>query len=350
MTLQPETTSELQQAVREARGPMRPIGAATKTDVHVTGDAVTLSTARLAGIVDYSPEECVITALAGTPLIEIDAALAERQQYLPFDPPFAAEGATLGGTVAAGVNGASRYRYGGVRDFLIGARVVDGEGRLIRSGGKVVKNAAGFLLHHALVGSGGHFGVVTELTFKVFPRPGARQAVSATCRSAARAFDVARAIERQGGDYDAIDFDHTGVLTVTVAGRAESLAHRVTRLRDRLHGEADVAEIAPAAVDDRAEIQGTSCVKVPHAIAAWETLAPTVSAAQFHCAGAAAYVWTTNLPDLDQALRRAQLPGLVIRGRGASQRIGFWPFNPFEERVRRVMDPHNRFCAAPHSR
>ena len=88
-----------------------------------------------------------------------------------------AAGATIGGTVAAGVSGSCRYRFGGIRDFLIGVRVVDGEGRVIRSGGKVVKNAAGFLLHQAMVGSCGRLGVVAELTFKVFPAPEAHATV-----------------------------------------------------------------------------------------------------------------------------------------------------------------------------
>ena len=92
-------------------------------------------------------------------------------QYLPFDPPLTAAGATIGGTVAAGINGPCRYRFGGIRDFLIGARIVDGEAAHPAGGGKVVKNAAGFLLHQAMVGSCGTLGVLAELTFKVFPAP-----------------------------------------------------------------------------------------------------------------------------------------------------------------------------------
>ena len=132
-------------------------------------DTPTLDLAALAGIVEHTPEECTFTALAGTRISDIERLLAQHGQYLPFDPPLALAGATLGGTVAAGVNGSCRYRYGGARDFLIGARIVDGRGRLTRSGGKVVKNAAGFLLHQALVGSCGTLGILAELTFKVFP-------------------------------------------------------------------------------------------------------------------------------------------------------------------------------------
>jgi glycolate oxidase FAD binding subunit len=104
-------------------------------------------------------------------LREIVAALAERGQYLPFEPLLADVGATLGGTVAAGLSGPGRVRFGGLRDFILGVRFVDGEGRLLRMGGKVVKNAAGFDLPKFFVGSAGRFGVLAEITFKVFPRP-----------------------------------------------------------------------------------------------------------------------------------------------------------------------------------
>ena len=97
--------------------------------------------------------------------------LAEHGQYLPFDPPLAAAGATLGGTVAAGLSGPGRYRYGGVRDFVLGVRFVDGMGNLVRGGGKVVKNAAGFDFPKLMVGSLGRLGVLAELSFKVFPQP-----------------------------------------------------------------------------------------------------------------------------------------------------------------------------------
>ena len=122
-------------------------------------------------------------AAPATPVAEIERRLAAHGQYLPFEPPLAGCGATLGGTVASGLNGPGRYRYGGVRDFLLGGTFVDGEGRLVRGGGKVVKNAAGFYLHHLLLGSLGRLGIFVELTFKVFPR----RARSGRCGSRAPA-------------------------------------------------------------------------------------------------------------------------------------------------------------------
>ena len=101
-------------------------------------DSQLLDLTELRGITAYQPEEYTLTARAGTTVAEVEAMLGENGQYLPFDPPLADRGATLGGTVAAGLSGSGRYRYGGIRDFLIGIRFVDGQGQEIRGGGTVV--------------------------------------------------------------------------------------------------------------------------------------------------------------------------------------------------------------------
>ena len=102
--------------------------------------AARLSIKSLSGLVDYEPSEYTFTAFAGTSLSEIDEALCANGQYLPFDPPLAGAGATLGGTVALGLSGPGRLRYGGLRDFLIGARFINGAGQIIQ-GGEKAKNA-----------------------------------------------------------------------------------------------------------------------------------------------------------------------------------------------------------------
>src|SRR5437660_7832676 len=141
----------------------------------------------LSGIVEYEPSEFTFTALAGTRVTEIAEALRKRGQYLPFDPMWQEAGATLGGTVASGLSGPGRFRFGGLRDFILGVRFVDGTGRLLRMGGKVVKNAAGFDLPKFFVGSLGRFGVLAELTFKVFPRPPSRLTLRLAARDMASA-------------------------------------------------------------------------------------------------------------------------------------------------------------------
>ncbi|MSU47726.1 MAG: FAD-binding protein [Opitutus sp.] len=170
-SLTPASPAEFADAVRSAPRVIV-VGAGTKPRLaRVAGEFTRISTAKLCGIVEYEPSEFTFTALAGTPLREIVAALAERGQYLPFDPMLAEAGATLGGTVSAGLSGPGRWRFGGLRDFILGVRFVDGAGRLLSMGGKVVKNAAGFDLPKFFVGSAGRFGALAELTFKVFPRP-----------------------------------------------------------------------------------------------------------------------------------------------------------------------------------
>ncbi|MDX1524203.1 MAG: FAD-binding protein, partial [Anaerolineae bacterium] len=139
MSLQPATIDQLQEAVR-SQPRLLPRGNGSKVPLATPpGDVASLHLAELAGVLDYEPGEFTFTALAGTPVSEVNRLLAEHGQYLPFDPPLVKRGATLGGVVAAGTSGPLRYRYGGVRDFLIGVRVVDGRGQLVRAGGKVVK-------------------------------------------------------------------------------------------------------------------------------------------------------------------------------------------------------------------
>lgn len=168
---EPATPAELAAAVRAAPRVVV-AGAGTKPRLSaVSNEWRRIGTRRLAGMVEYEPSEFTFTARAGTPVAEVAAELAAKGQYLPFDPLFAAAGATLGGTVAAGLNGPGRFRYGGLRDFLLGVTLVDGEGRLLRLGGRVVKNAAGFDVPKFLVGSAGRFAALAEVTFKVFPRP-----------------------------------------------------------------------------------------------------------------------------------------------------------------------------------
>lgn len=124
-----------------------------------------------AGIVDYQPSELVLTARAGTRLVELEHALAETGQMLPFEPPRFGDAATLGGAVALGASGPRRPWTGAVRDFVLGVRVINGRGELLRFGGQVMKNVAGYDAARLMVGARGTLGVLTEVSLKVLPRP-----------------------------------------------------------------------------------------------------------------------------------------------------------------------------------
>jgi glycolate oxidase FAD binding subunit len=129
------------------------------------------------GIVDYEPSELVLTVRSGTPLSEVEAALAARDQFLAFEPPSFAGDPTIGGVIAAGLSGPRRMYAGAARDFVLGARLLTAQGELLRFGGQVMKNVAGFDVSRLLCGSLGILGVITEISLKVLPRPRVEQTV-----------------------------------------------------------------------------------------------------------------------------------------------------------------------------
>jgi glycolate oxidase FAD binding subunit len=143
------------------------------------------------GVLAYRPTELVVTARAGTPLAEIEALLAESGQFLPFEPPRFAPGGTLGGAVAAGLSGPRRPYAGAVRDFLLGVTVLTGRAEVLRFGGEVVKNVAGFDLFRPMAGALGSLGVVLDISLKVLPRPAASRTVAFALEAAAAAVETA---------------------------------------------------------------------------------------------------------------------------------------------------------------
>jgi glycolate oxidase FAD binding subunit len=123
------------------------------------------------GILSYEPTELVITARGGTPLQEVEKALAEQGQMLPFEPPYFASGSTIGGTVASGLAGPRRPWGGAPRDLLLGVKLLDGNGRVLQFGGQVMKNVAGYDISRLMAGAMGTLGVLLEVSLKVLPRP-----------------------------------------------------------------------------------------------------------------------------------------------------------------------------------
>ena len=129
-----------------------------------------LDTRVLTGITSYEPSELVVTVRAGTPLAELEAALAEEGQCLPFEPPhFSGGAATVGGMVAAGLSGPARASAGGVRDYMLGLQLLNGRGEHLTFGGQVMKNVAGYDVSRLMVGAMGTLGVITDVSLKVLP-------------------------------------------------------------------------------------------------------------------------------------------------------------------------------------
>lgn len=351
---------EMLQAALRAGRRVLPRGAGTKPALSTAPERFeALDLSALSGIIEYDPAELTFTALAGTPVAEVSHALAKNGQYLPFDPPYAAAGATLGGVVATGASGANAFRHGGVRDFIIGVRFLDGTGRLLSGGGKVVKNAAGFELPKLMVGSMGRLGVLVQLSFKVFPRPQS----STTLRVRLDGLDAALTAIAQLGrgplDLDALDLEPPGTLVIRLAGASGTLPARAARLAillgarvEQLDGAADADEWHRAAELAWAP-QDSTLVRVALSLRAVPSLqraaADAGAAVRYSLGGNVAWVaWPVDRPlgDLDAALRALQLAGMVLRGTATRPLLGHVTGGAFATRLRAVLDPHSHFPEA----
>jgi glycolate oxidase FAD binding subunit len=180
----------------------------------IEGDV--LDTRAYSGIIDYEPTELVITARSGTPLAQIEAALAERGQMLAFEPPHFGEGATFGGAVAAGLSGPRRASSGAVRDFVLGTKLMDGKGEVLTFGGQVMKNVAGYDVTRLLAGSLGTLGLMLELSVKVLPRA----VRETTLQFSLDEIQALRKLNQWGGQPLPISAScwHDGVLTLRLSG------------------------------------------------------------------------------------------------------------------------------------
>lgn len=134
-------------------------------------DAQVLDISQHTGITEYQSEELVISARAATPLGELQAALAQNNQMLPFEPPLYGGRATIGGTLACNLSGPARPYYGSARDMVLGVELINGKAELLNFGGKVMKNVAGYDVSRLQAGALGTLGVMTEVHLKVLPRP-----------------------------------------------------------------------------------------------------------------------------------------------------------------------------------
>jgi glycolate oxidase FAD binding subunit len=187
-----------------------------------------LVTGALRGISSYEPSELVVTVRAGTPLAELEAVLAEKGQCLPFEPPRFGAASTVGGMVAAGLAGPARAAVGGVRDYVLGATLLNGRAEVLSFGGQVMKNVAGYDVARLLAGSMGTLGVICEVSLKVLPVPVART----TLRFDVAQADALRMLNTWGGQplpLNASAWWH-GVLVLRLAGAAAAVDAAVARL------------------------------------------------------------------------------------------------------------------------
>ena len=241
-TLKPDDERGVQEAVSKALAdatPLEIMGAGTKQTLGrpvAAGHA--LSLAGLAGITLYEPEELVLTARAGTKLVEIEQALSENNQCLAFEPPDwrgllkAAEGdQTIGGIVAANLAGPRRLQAGAARDHFLGARMVTGRGEIVRIGGRVVKNVTGYDLCKLLAGSFGTLAVLTEVTLKILPAAEKTRTVLVFGLEAAAAQDALTAALSSPNEVSAAAHLPADIASRSAVGYVAGAASAVTALR-----------------------------------------------------------------------------------------------------------------------
>jgi glycolate oxidase FAD binding subunit len=195
-----------------------------------------LDTCVNSGIISYEPTELVITALSGTPLAEIEALLAQHNQMLAFEPPRFGTASTIGGVVASALSGPRRASAGAVRDFVLGAVLMDGRGEVLRFGGQVMKNVAGYDVSRLLAGSLGTLGLILEVSLKVLPVP----LREASLRFEMSEIDALARLNAWAGQPLPISAScwHQGVLSLRLSGADAAVEAAQRRLGGELADEA----------------------------------------------------------------------------------------------------------------
>jgi glycolate oxidase FAD binding subunit len=328
---------------------VRPTGGGTKPALSGWGN---LTMNEVSGVLEYNPQEYTFTALAGTPVKEVQALLAKNGQYMPFDPPLLEVGATLGGTVASGLSGPGRYRFGGVRDFLLGVKFVSGEGQLVTGGSKVVKNAAGFDFPKLMVGSLGQFGVLVELTFKVFPRPESYETLAIDFVNFDEANKAVQKLATSNLELACLELLppsrlllRVGGLQEAVEGRLESVQKFLGKTGERLQDEQtwrEAREFSWLPLEH-------SLIKIPLSPAKVATLEkvlePLNLAKRYSVGGNVLYVAWPNVEkeQLGKFLNAHALSALAITGSWQNPLLGKQTGQAFTERILSVLDPQGKF-------
>jgi glycolate oxidase FAD binding subunit len=289
--LTPQSEREAADMIRAAGGDGRPLiiaGGATRTELgRPPGNGQGLSSAGLTGVTMYEPVEMVFSAAAGTPLAAIETMLADQGQCLAFEPMdhralFGTQGEpTIGGVAACNVSGPRRIAVGAARDSLIGLRLVNGRGEVIKSGGRVMKNVTGLDLVKLNAGALGTLGLITEVTFKVLPRAAQRatlalrdlddrRAVTALSVALGSPYEISAAAHLPAGLAD-----DRALTLIRIENNPVSVAYRVGRLQALLAEQGAAALLAESEADGlwRA-IRDVSLLCKPHANAVWRISLP----------------------------------------------------------------------------
>jgi len=328
---------------RQERRALQLHGARTKDFYGESTSGEPLDVSAYRGIIDYEPSELVITARCGTRLSDIETELAGHRQFLAFEPPCPGGDPTLGGTIAAGLSGPRRMQVGAARDFVLGATLLDGNGELLRFGGQVMKNVAGFDVSRLLCGSLGVLGIITQVSVKVLPQPRAEE----TMRLEMGAREAVNSFNRWGGQPLPISAAawHEGAAWVRLSGATAA----VQAARAVIGGERVSAVLAQNWWDAlrhyRHPLYSESLV--------WRVSLPaTASALQLPMEplidwGGALRWYGGDLEAFDVRALAQAAGGTAMRWRGAGAGSRFHPLSPaiaqIHRRLKRSFDPEGIF-------
>jgi glycolate oxidase FAD binding subunit len=230
----------------------------------------------LTGISSYEPTELVVTARAGTSLAELEATLAEQGQCLPFEPPRFGPGGTVGGMVAAGLSGPARAAVGSLRDYVLGATLLNGRGEVLSFGGQVMKNVAGYDVSRLLVGSLGVLGVLCEVSLKVLPCATATQTLRFNMDEAA----ALKCLNEWGGQPLPLNASAwwEGTLVVRLSGAAAAVQAAQARLGGELIEPAMAATFWAGLRDQTDEFFAGAAKAVVGGASLWRLSVPQTAA------------------------------------------------------------------------
>ena len=362
--LEPTSIAELQSMVR-SHPRVLAVGGQTKNRLSaVPSDCQKIGMRALSGITEYEPSEYTFTAQAGTAMRDVHAALREKGQYLPCSALFRDSGATLGGAIASGLSGSERFRFGGLRDFLLGVQFVASDGNLVRAGSKVVKNAAGFDIPKWIVGSLGRLGILTEVTFKVFPRPTASATIKVQCTLHREAAERISQAARARWELVAIDYSASErALYLQIGGEPEAIKPITDEILQQWQEDAsllsdqDASEVWNRIREVRAvppNRQDAVAVKVPvtpKLISPIQLNLDQVQGGHVHysVAGNAAMIVSPDIESLStisNVLTEQNLRGLtIVGGESAPLWLGKQESTQIERDLKTAIDPENRFPA-----
>jgi glycolate oxidase FAD binding subunit len=341
--MRPTDESELAEAVRQASAPLRIRGGGTRAIGRpVAGEM--LETGGLTGITLYEPAALTLVARAGTPLAEIDAALAAAGQRLAFEPPdwrrlLGTEGeSTIGGVAASNASGPRRITAGACRDSLIGVRFVDGSGAVVKNGGRVMKNVTGYDLVKLMAGAWGTLGVLTELSLKVLPVPESAATLLLPGLAPDRAVAAMAVAMTSPFEVNGAAWTEEGA-ALRIEGFAASVAYRAGRLRALLapFGAVELEEGREAAAARWAALRDVSAL-AGRAGDIWRlSVKPSDAPGILARAGAEAValdwagglIWALTEPGTDLRARLAPVAGHATLMRASAEtRARLAPFQP----------------------